>query len=485
MTAIPRQKVELEIIDGFQPAYEDFSGWDLKKAAYRKNRKPKKRYMKFKGGRGGAKSTQVSRALAFNMTKRPTNCFYGRQIEKTIDDSVRELLIQQIDILKLPGFKVLSDRVFWNRLRHDESKVIFRGIRDFKTAIGVKSIENINLMILEEAQAFTADVLDILFPCVRGRDSQIWAVFNPFEETDAIELKIPNDPRLTYQLFINYDGNPFFPESLELELENDRKLVSIGYRTQEWFDNIWHGEPIANNPMGLCNVGSVNYCASNTIDFETAARTLHELESKVGNRIEHLQRLLVPLKDRRAVGVDTGLHGDDPAVMVMVNETQAVKWKSIPHCTGTHLFNAVKEFVNFDKKIMINMDASNEEGICDFFKADGYNLNAIKFAGQAKRNVHGDYVKGTSDLYLNARQEMAFELRYLVNNRLIQIPDDHLLKVQLKNYEYSEKIVNTHVILELEPKKNYKKRMGHSPDFFDALGLAMYTPFSPALPGIG
>ena len=62
------------------------------------------RYRVLYGGRGGAKSWGIARALVILAAKRTLRVLCARELQNSIRDSVHKVLCDQIDLLGLGGF---------------------------------------------------------------------------------------------------------------------------------------------------------------------------------------------------------------------------------------------------------------------------------------------------------------------------------------------------------------------------------------------
>ena len=81
---------------------------------------------------------------------------------------------------------------------------------------------------------------------------------------------------------------------------------------------------------------------------------------------------------------------------------------------------------------------------------------------------------GEDDVYANRRAELYMHLKKLFENGDIGIPDDDELIAQLSNlrYQFEDNPSSRNRRLQIEPKKEYKKRTGYSPDKADALMIS-------------
>ncbi|MCP3678345.1 MAG: PBSX family phage terminase large subunit, partial [Deltaproteobacteria bacterium] len=190
------------------------------------------------GGRGGTKSWGFARALLVQGFERPLRILCAREVQKSIKDSVHQLLADQIILLGLEGFyQVLSNEI---RGRNGTT-LIFTGLSNLTTE-SIKSYEGVDRCWVEEAAAVTRRSWDILIPTIRKAGSEIWATFNPDLDTDETWTRfVENTPEDAYIQEMSFDTNPWFPDVLDRERHEFLRQIEKGSRRQEEYDNIWGG----------------------------------------------------------------------------------------------------------------------------------------------------------------------------------------------------------------------------------------------------
>jgi phage terminase large subunit len=172
------------------------------------------RYKVAYGGRDGAKSWSFARALLLQGAEQPlpTGCF--REVQKSIKDSVHQLLSNQIEELGLTSFyDILRDEV------RGENGTFFRfaGL-SAQTRDSIKSFEGLKRAWVEEAQSVSKRSWDILIPTIRAPESEIWASFNPDLDTDDTYHRfVVNTPPGAKVVQINFSDNPWRSGVLDAE----------------------------------------------------------------------------------------------------------------------------------------------------------------------------------------------------------------------------------------------------------------------------
>lgn len=192
------------------------------------------RYKVAYGGRGGCKSWGFARALVEKGWREPLRILCTREVQKSIKDSVHQLLCDQIQALGLGAHY----EIYETEIRGDNGTLfLFAGLST-QTAESIKSFEGIDICWVEEARAVTKRSWDILIPTIRKDGSEIWVSFNPELDTDETYQRfVVNPPSSAAVMKLTYADNPWFPKVLEDERVACLKRDPDGYR------NIWEGEP--------------------------------------------------------------------------------------------------------------------------------------------------------------------------------------------------------------------------------------------------
>lgn len=192
------------------------------------------RYKVLYGGRGGAKSWGIAGALLEQGWRKPLRVLCVREVQKSIKDSVHQLLGDRIEALGLGGeYQILETEI---RGRNG-TVFLFTGLST-QTAENLKSYEGVDIVWAEEARAITKRSWDVLIPTIRKPGSEIWISFNPELDTDETYQRfVVSPPEDAVVIKMTYADNPWFPDVLEAERRASLKRDPVGYR------NIWEGEP--------------------------------------------------------------------------------------------------------------------------------------------------------------------------------------------------------------------------------------------------
>jgi phage terminase large subunit len=210
------------------------------------------RYKIAYGGRGGAKSWGFARALLLLAAEKPLRIVCMREVQKSIKESVYELLRQQIAELGLEScYPPTSAKNPTDIVAVNGSKFVFAGLSDL-TATSIKSFEGFDICWVEEAQAVTRRSWDILTPTIRKDDSEIWITLNPeLDDDETWKRFVLNPPPNAVVVEINHSDNPFLPQVLKDERKEFLRLVEIGQRDRDDYENIWEGKTKAALPGSI------------------------------------------------------------------------------------------------------------------------------------------------------------------------------------------------------------------------------------------
>lgn len=191
-----------------------------------------KRYKGAYGGRGGAKSHFFAEQLVLRCFIQRTRAVCIREIQHSLRDSVRQLVIDKIQKFGLGGFfDVLEAEI----RAPNGSIIIFRGMQSYN-AETIKSLEAYDVAWAEEAQTLSQHSLDMLRPTIRKPGSELWFSWNPRHRTDPVDVffrKRPHPEGMAIE--VNWRDNPWFPDVLRKDMEHDKAT------DPELAEHIWEG----------------------------------------------------------------------------------------------------------------------------------------------------------------------------------------------------------------------------------------------------
>lgn len=194
------------------------------------------RFVVLHGGRGGGKSVAAATYCLEQAVERPLRVLCAREIQGTIADSSHAQLAELVHDLGLEREFTITDREI---VGANGSQFIFRGVSsEQKTAQGIKSLHNIGLCWVDEAQQLSAASLELLTPTIRAPGSRIIFTFNPTDPDGAVyRTFVKSERRSARVVQVNYYDNPWLPAELEEEREWDQANKPHLYAHK------WLGEP--------------------------------------------------------------------------------------------------------------------------------------------------------------------------------------------------------------------------------------------------
>lgn len=214
-------KVTLDIPEIAMPIYED----------------PRRNNTMY-GGRGSSKSWTIARILSLNGYLEPRRVLCGREIQKSLDESVFQLLLQQQRAMNLDGFYKPSKGKI---VGANGTEFIFRGLRS-ESIDSLKSIEDVDDCWLEEAHVLSHRSLRILIPSIRKPGSRFYVSLNPeLDDDPAYERFVLNaDPERSHAIKMNYSDNPWFYDT-ELEAERQYDYEHDYTPGKFMYQHVWEG----------------------------------------------------------------------------------------------------------------------------------------------------------------------------------------------------------------------------------------------------
>lgn len=389
-------------------------------------------YFIIKGGRGGAKSQSVGRALLYIAENNKCRIVCGREIQNTIQESVYSLLSDHIRDNSL-NFTVQSSKIMHN---YSGTEFTFRGFRQ-QGSFNVQGMEGVDIVWIDEAQAITKETLDRLTPTLRKNTSKFIFTMNPHVVNDPVVAEFEGRPDCLV-IEINYMDNPHCTEKLLRDAEHCKK------KSIEDYNHIWLGIPLAQ-----------------------AENALYSLEELLHTR--HYHHNLAPGFGIRLAGFDVARFGDDKCAVVILQQMGALHWEVL-HVDEWGKMDTVYSTARF-LQILSQYDVTkaiiDEDGIggpmLDNINKDRHELKKIV----GFRNPNLSY-KDNQD-YGNPRTVNAYKIKDMICKGHLCIPQEDLIKegttVRYMYDNYQRKLLVPKDVM----KDKYKVK---SPNQWDALTMA-------------
>lgn len=192
------------------------------------------RYKGAHGGRGSGKSHAFAEMLVVRATG--TKGFRAacvREVQKSLKNSVKLLVEDKIRALGVAHlFTILEAEI----KTPGGGVIMFQGMQNH-TADSIKSLEGFDVAWVEEAQSLSQRSLDLLRPTIRKPGSELWFTWNPNKPTDPVDVLLRGEqpPSDSVVVEVNYDSNPYLPQELRDDLEDDKR------RDPDKFAHVWGG----------------------------------------------------------------------------------------------------------------------------------------------------------------------------------------------------------------------------------------------------
>lgn len=186
------------------------------------------------GGRGSAKSHSFALALVLIGRAQSLRIFCLREIQESIEDSVKTLLEDKIAELGLAWFYKSSKT---HIIGLNGTRFSFKGM--WSRPDSLKGIEGADIVWVEEASSVSKVSIEKLIPTIRKPGSEIWWTWNPDKQTDPVDVMFRGPqgaPPRAVGRKVNWHDNPFFPAKLREEMEDARR------RDPDLYAHVWLGE---------------------------------------------------------------------------------------------------------------------------------------------------------------------------------------------------------------------------------------------------
>lgn len=377
------------------------------------------------GGRGaGAKSWSIASLLVQRAHREKTLVLCTREIQLSLEESVYRLIMQTVDRLHYPGWTITKEYIG----SPVGSKFYFRGLKDMRAAAQIKGYEGVDIAWVEEGATVSMDSLDLLVPTIRKAGSEIWISFNREEEMDPVYerfIRTPREDSIVVWLEPGGKDNPWWTAELQKEMDEDYK------RDPDQAEHIWGGQPRKQGQKAIMSRAAIRGAMDRDIEAEGAYE----------------------------IGVDVARFGDDLTVMYKRHGLKVIDKREFAGQDTQRTAMEAWDLAGRDESVHIKVDDTGVGGgVTDRLNELGAHVIPVNNGGSPH----------DKDMYASVADEMWFD--FPVNEA--DIPDDPVLMQELAGRQYD---YDTKGRRKIEPKKEFKKRIGRSPDRADALLLTFYN----------
>lgn len=195
----------------------------------------------FYGGRGSAKSHSIAQALILLGRSKRLRILCLREIQDSIDDSVKTLLEDKI---RESGLSWFYRSTKTSIIGLNGTRFSFKGM--WARPDSLKGAEGVDIVWVEEAASVSKVSIDKLIPTIRKPGSEIWWSWNPENDTDPVDVMFrgPNGPPpRSIGGRVNWNDNPFFdglPGTEGAKLREQMEYARA--RDPDLYAHVWLGE---------------------------------------------------------------------------------------------------------------------------------------------------------------------------------------------------------------------------------------------------
>jgi phage terminase large subunit len=192
------------------------------------------RYRIARGGRGSGKSASFAKMAAIFGYAEPLRMLGTRELQVSIKESFYAEVKRAIESESwLAAHYEIGEGYIRGK---NGTEFIFRGLRHNMSSI--KSMSKIDIAIVEEAEDVPEKSWLELIPTIREEKSEIWVIYNPKKKDSPTNIRFgENPPKNSVSAFLNWSDNPWFPQVLELERQNDLERMD-----HSLYRHIWEGD---------------------------------------------------------------------------------------------------------------------------------------------------------------------------------------------------------------------------------------------------
>lgn len=387
-------------------------------------------YFLLEGGRASGKTQSVARFLLYISEMRRVRICCGREIQNSINESVKTVFLDLIDEYNL-SYIVKKDSLTHTKTG---SKIFFKGFRE-QGSVNIKGLEGVDILWIDEAQSITKTTLDIIVPTIRKKNSVIIFTMNRYTRFDAVYNFCSKRPDCLH-INICYFDNPFVDKKITNEAQVSKQTNINDY------NHIWLGYPLSNNNEFLLSSEMVD----KSINLEYIEDSSYFYNS--------------------VMSVDLSASGADlctAKLFVQQNHTvwlekYTTSWSEAD--TDITKGKIISLYSTWNPKLLI-MDADGL-GYPIWISIQKVINNAIGFRG-----AH----KALSKYALNARADGYLALRDYIEKGYLKLTD----KNAIRQLEYIKKIYKPNGLIAIQDKKELRKAHNESPDFADCAMMALYA----------
>lgn len=192
------------------------------------------RYRGAYGGRGSGKSFTFAKMAAVWGFVEPLRILCARELQVSIKDSMHAEIKNAI---KSEPWLAAGYEIGENYIRgHNGTEFIFKGLRHNMSSI--KSMAQIDLCIVEEAEDTPEYSWLELEPTIRAPGSEIWVIWNPKKDGSPTDNRFKkSQPPRSKIVEMNWSDNPWFPAELDEQRQHNMTTME-----DAMYRHVWEGD---------------------------------------------------------------------------------------------------------------------------------------------------------------------------------------------------------------------------------------------------
>lgn len=391
------------------------------------------RYCLLEGGRGSAKTHSVARILLYLAGQKKLRIVCGREVQNSIEESVYTVLKDIIEKYNL-YYEIKATKIIH---RQTGSQFIFKGFRE-QGNVGIKGLEGVDVLWIDEAQSITNGTLEVLIPTIRSDNARLFFTMNRFMRDDAV-YEFLYGRSDTLHIHIDYFDNPFCPQSTKNE------ALTLKAKSEKEYNHIYLGKPLDSAGDYLFNYDKL-YEAYDTKPYG---------------------ELFYP---QRVIGIDFAAQGNDQCVASILDRVSNVHWK----LTEQIAWDENDSTISIGKIVTLLGEHKPDVSILDVGGMGTIvhdRLIELKVPIQRFDGASTDGVDKTK--YVNARANGYYDTKDWFDRGYI-ILDPHQKQV-VKELEKIRMKFRSDGRRLLQPKAEMKKDLKYSPDYADSLMMAIWA----------
>ena len=379
------------------------------------------------GGRGSGKSMAVAEYLIIKAMEEKCRILCAREIQKSIQESSKRLLEETAERLGVSQFFIFQKTSIQCTLSNSE--FLFEGLHRNTTKI--KGLQGVKFCWVEEAETISKESLQILFPTIRGDDSEIICTYNPRYSTDPIHILRSNPPSYAWVQSLNFDDNPHFPAVLDQERLECLRSDPDDYK---W---IWLGQCVSSSDRSFITSRHIDLARNRTPIFDKSSPIIG--------------------------GLDVARFGGDRIALVVRQGAIILAVEIIEKADTIELSDWAVEMIIKHKIEFLSIDSAGSAGVYDLVKS----MSDVEVYA-----YNGGHSAEQADKYRNCRAESWGRVKdWFKNEGAIDKSDywDEATRVLFKYDEQNR--------VQLESKEIMRSRGVKSPDIIDALSMTFINIF--------